>query len=238
MNKKTQIRNKKIFEIISLKVIIVSILFVLSLFFFALIAHEAVLENQKAFDDKVFAFFSSISTPDFINTMKVFTFFGSSLFLLPAYFVLVGYFVFRKKFRYAIDISIIGLISTALMFTLKQIFHRQRPDLPIIKGITTYSFPSGHALSSFIFCSILIFIIQYGKWKSVYKWIATFLLLIFSITIGISRIALRAHYPTDVIASFCLGIVWVILSLWLLSKINRQYMVKSNLSSSENKQNI
>ncbi len=238
MDKNKTTKNRKVVEIISLKVLLVGILFILSLFFFALIAHEAVLENEKVFDDKVFAFFSSISTQSFISTMKFFTFFGSSLFLLPAYFVLVGYLLFRKKFRYAIDISIIGIISTALIFTLKQVFHRQRPDLPIIKGITTYSFPSGHALSSFIFFSILIFIIQYGNWKKVYKWIMTFLLLIFSITIGVSRIALRAHYPTDVIASFCLGIVWVIVSLWLLSKINRRYMVKSNLSSEDNKQKI
>lgn len=49
--------------------------------------------------------------------------------------------------------------------------------------------------------------------------------------IGISRIFLRMHYPTDVIASFCLGIVWVIISLWIFKKINRQYLVENNLSS-------
>ena len=116
------------------------------------------------------------------------------------------------------------------MFALKTLFHRQRPDLPIIKGIYTYSFPSGHALSSFILFSILIFIIQNGGWKKVYRWVASSLLLLFSITIGISRIILRAHYPTYVISSFFLGIVWVIASLWLLKKINRQYMIKENLT--------
>ena len=143
---------------------------------------------------------------------------------------MILYFVIRKKYRHAVDIAIIGITSSALMFGLKTIFHRQRPDLPIIKGIYTYSFPSGHALSSFILMSILIFIIRNGRWKNVYKWIVSSLLLLFSITIGISRIILRAHYPTDVIASFCLGIVWVIVSLWLLRKINRQYMIRENLT--------
>lgn len=229
--KKRLNKNKKIVQLISLKVLLVSLLFIASLFIFALIAQETVLENEKIFDDKVFALISSFSTPGFIQTMKVFTFFGSTQFLFPAYIALTGYFFFRKKIRYGTDIAIIGASSTALMFCLKQIFHRQRPDLPILKGITTYSFPSGHALSSFIFCSILIFIIRNGTWKNIYKWIATILLLFFSITIGISRIILKVHYPTDVIASFCLGIVWVIVSLWLLRKINRKYLVKSNLST-------
>jgi undecaprenyl-diphosphatase len=220
-----QNKSKKLLKLIPLKVFLVSILFIVSLFIFALIADEVVLENEKVFDGKIFAFFSSFSTPGFIQAMKVFTFFGSSQFLFPAYIVLVAYFFFRKKFRYGIDIAIIGLSSTALMFSLKQIFHRQRPDLPIINGITTYSFPSGHTLSAFIFCSILIFIIRHGKWKPLYKWLISILLLLIAITIGVSRIALKVHYPTDVIASFCLGIVWVILSLWLLQRINRKYMV-------------
>lgn len=233
-----QSKKAKLLEIITLKVFLVSILFVTSLFLFALIAEEAVLENEKAFDDKVFRFFSSITTPGFIKTMEYFTFFGSSQFLIPAYIVLIGYFLFRNKLRYAIDIGIIGASSTALMFALKQIFHRQRPDLPIIKGITTYSFPSGHTLSVFIFCSILIFIIRNGRWKSLYKWITCILLELIAITIGASRIALKVHYPTDVIASFCLGIVWVILSLWILKKLNRKYLIKSNLSSADSETDL
>jgi undecaprenyl-diphosphatase len=224
-------KKKILLELISLKVVLVSLLFIVSLFIFALIAREAVLENEKAFDDKVFAFFASISTPAFIKTMEVFTFFGSSQFLLPAYLVLIGYFFWEKKIRYGLDIAIIGISSTALMFALKQIFHRQRPDLPIIKALATYSFPSGHTLSTFIFCSIFIFILKNGRWKPAYKWIVSTLLIIIAITIGASRIALKAHYPTDVIASFCLGVVWVILSLSLLRAINRKYMINKSLTS-------
>ena len=217
-------KSKRLFELISLKILLVSALFIASLFIFALIANEAVLENEKIFDDKVFAFFSSFSTAGFIQTMKVFTFFGSSYFLLPAYLVLVAYFFVKRKSAYAIDIAIIAISSTALMQLLKIIFHRQRPDLPIIKGITSYSFPSGHALSAFIFCSILVFIVRNGAWTNTYKWIASVLLMLCALLIGVSRIALKVHYPTDVIASYCLGIVWVIVSLYLLKNMDRKYL--------------
>ena len=131
---------------------------------------------------KVFAFLSSYSSEGFLQTMKFFTFFGSIQFLLPAYILLVLYFFIKKKFRYCIDISIISISSTGLMFGLKELFHRQRPDLPLIKSITTtYSFPSGHALSSFIFCSILIDLIWESTLERVWKWVASILLLLFSI---------------------------------------------------------
>ncbi len=226
-------KNRKILELISIKILLVSILFLISIFSFAFLAEDVVEGREQKIDDGIFNFFNQFSTPHVINVMRVISFFGSVQFLIPAYILMIAYFLMRKKYRNAIDIAIVAITSSALMFALKAIFHRQRPNLPIIKGIYTYSFPSGHALSSFILCSILIFIIRNGNWKTVYKWATTILLLLFSIIIGISRIILRAHYPTDVIASFCLGIVWVIVALWLLKKINRQYMIKNNLSSAK-----
>ena len=224
---------KNVLELISLKLLLISILFIISLFAFAFIADEAVLENEKRFDDGVFSFFDSVSTPGFVQVMRVFTFFGSVQFLVPAYIILIGYFFIKKKYRYGSDIAIIGITSSLMMFWLKDLFHRERPMLPIIHGLNTYSFPSGHALSTFILCSIFIFIIRNGHWKRLYKWLTSVLLLLLAITIGISRIVLKVHFPTDVVASFCLGIAWVIFSLWLLKKINRKYMIRQDLSDAK-----
>ena len=224
---------KKILEMLSVEVLLVSILFIVSLFVFGFIVQEVVLENEKAFDDKVYGFFSPLATPRFIEVMKIFTFLGSVQFLIPAYIVLIGYFIIKKQTRYTIDIAIIALSSTALIFGLKYFFHRQRPSLPIIRTLTTYSFPSGHMLSSFVFCSILAFIIIKGKWKKIYKWLASIVLFLLAVTIGISRIVLKAHFPTDVIASLCLGIVWVILSFYILKKIEREYMIKTKIFSGQ-----
>ncbi|HEY6976217.1 MAG TPA: phosphatase PAP2 family protein [Chitinophagaceae bacterium] len=213
-------RIQKIVGLISLEFVIVAFLFIGALFVFALVAH-AVYENEDLFDKRAFAYLSSYSSEGFLEAMKFFTFFGSILFLLPAYILLVVYFFIKKEFRYCIDILIISISSSVLMFGLKELFHRQRPDLPLIKSIaTTYSFPSGHALSSFIFCSVLIDLIWESTLARVWKWVFSILLLLFSFTIGISRIVLKMHYATDVIAGFCLGIVWVIISFRVIKKIN------------------
>ena len=212
-------KRKKIIELLSLEVLLVSLLFIVSLFVFGFIVQEVFLENEKTFDDNVFTFFSSFSTPPIIEIMKVFTFLGSVQFLIPAYIVLIGYFIFKKQVRNGIDIAVMALSSTVLIFMLKFVFHRQRPSLPIIRTFSTYSFPSGHMLSSFVFCSILAFIVVKSKWKIFYKWLAGILLFLFAVTIGISRIILKAHYPTDVIAGAAVGAGSALLSHWLTKKI-------------------
>src|SRR5437868_5550172 len=94
------------------------------------------------------------------------------------------------------------IVSVLFFYSIAdEVVFRQRPDLPLIKNITTFSFPSGHTFSSLVFCSILIYIIRHSKWKMIYKWITSILLLLFALTIGLSRIILKAHYPTDVFAS-------------------------------------
>ncbi|MBV9961382.1 MAG: phosphatase PAP2 family protein [Parafilimonas sp.] len=217
---------KKTLQLISIEVLVVSILFIVSLFVFALIAKGVVTGNEDTFDNEVFNFFNQFTSPGFITAMKFFTFLGSVEFLIPAYIILIAFFVIKKLSTYTIDIIAIALSSTALIFILKYFFHRSRPTLPIIRTFSTYSFPSGHMLSSFVFCSILAFIVIKSPLKTFYKWIISVLLFFFAITIGISRIVLKAHFPTDVIASLCLGIVWVIGSFYILKRIDREYITK------------
>ena len=213
---------QKFLKQFSLRTLIIGGFFLLSLFVFAFIVNETFREKEDAFDLSVMAFFSGHSNSAIIQAMRIITFFGSSTFLFPAYVVLIGLFYFQKKLQEGVDILVIALTSTVLMFGLKLVFHRLRPPTPLIKGITTYSFPSGHALSSFIFSGILIYLIWKESVRPLWKYLSIGLLLLFSISIGISRIVLNVHYATDVIAGFCLGFAWVIFSFWILSRIRRR----------------
>ena len=140
-------------------------------------------------------------------------------FLLPAYLILVIYLFWKRRRQEATDIMFIGATSIGLMYGLKLYYSRQRPDLALIEQLTTYSFPSGHALCSFIFSSVLIYHVWQTVWDKKWKWLLSFLLLIIAIAIGVSRIVLRYHYPSDVLAGLCMGMAWVLFSLWLQSKL-------------------
>ena len=204
---------------IELKTFLVSLLFIISIFVFGYIAHEIVGENETVFDEKAFHFFAGFNSPGFITINRILTFFGASYFSISAYIILLTILFLSGRKTDGINIAIIAVTSTALMFGLKEFFHRKRPDLPLIRTLDNFSFPSGHALSSFIFCSVLVYLVWKGGLHIAWKWVLSVLLMLFSICIGISRIVLRYHYALDVLAGFCLALAWVIFSLWLEKKL-------------------
>lgn len=207
---------------ISLGVLVALFSFLGAVFIFGAIAHEVLGEKEEQFDLEVFRFLKNVTNDNLVGLAKALSFFGSQYFLIPAY-VLIVIFLFIARMRsIAIDVMIIAVSSTALMFLIKNIYRRHRPGLPLLRELNSYSFPSGHALDSFIFCSILIFLVWQTKRRALWKYILAAILLLFSLSIGASRIVLRYHYASDVIAGFALAFAWVIFSFWILKKIKRK----------------
>jgi undecaprenyl-diphosphatase len=93
---------------------------------------------------------------------------------------------------------------------LKLVFHRQRPEAFFGNpGPSSYGFPSGHAISACCFYGVLAAIVTArirSRWKQAAVWVAAAIL---AGLIGLSRIYLGVHYPSDVIAGYAGGIVWV-----------------------------
>lgn len=211
-------KTTRVLRQISLKTILIAALIMVAIFIFGLVVDEIILEKEDIFDSRVISLVAPYRTVTMITVMRFFTFFGSSLFLLPAYLALVIYYSTKHNKAYAINIALMGVASSAVVYGLKLLFHRQRPNLGLVKQLKTYSFPSGHAVSSFIFCSILIYLVWQGNARPALKWASSFLLLFFTFTIGMSRIVLGVHYPSDVLAGFCLGLIWVLATAWFLKK--------------------
>ena len=209
---------KSDFPQLSFKLVAMAIFLMAALFVFIFLVHESVLEHEDVFDSRVSAFFSRFNSPGFIEAMRVFTFVGSSYFLLPAYTFLAGYFLIKKNRSYSINIALMGFASTAVVHGLKLVFHRHRPEVSLIPTIETYSFPSGHTVSSLIFCAILGWLVWHGNLRLLYKYVMLTLLLLCALTVGVSRIVLGAHYPSDVLAGFCLGSAWIICAWWFATR--------------------
>ena len=200
------------------------IIFLFSLGVFVLITHEVLLENEDLFDSKVFAFLESYSSPLLIQFFKGITFFGSSSFLFPAWLILIGLLSFSHSVKEAIEVALLAITSTLLTYGLKTLFVRHRPGMPLFKELTSYSFPSGHSLSSLVFCTTIIWLIWHSALQAKWKWLCSVLLLTFSFAIGISRIVLRYHYASDVLGGFSLGTAYILLfyglKSWLRSHRN------------------
>jgi len=205
-------------KVIALKTIFAILSFLVAVALFAFLTNHIIFKGKDDFDHRVFAYLSGRVSDSFIGIMRFFTFFGKPEFMIPAYLLLIAWFALRKKKTYAWEVFIMGASSTALLFALKKIFGRPRPEQPLFEYLSGYSFPSGHALLTFVFCSVVIYLVWQSKLSDLWKWIISVLLVLFSIAVGVSRIILRVHYPTDVIAGFAMGYIWVLLGLWVQHK--------------------
>ena len=98
----------------------------------------------------------------------------------------------------------------ALTVLLKDIVQRQRPDGFRLIAETGYSFPSGHSMVSMAFFGLLIWMIWRYEPDRRMRWLWCAFLCLVIPAVGISRIYLGVHYTSDVIAGFCVSIVWLI----------------------------
>jgi undecaprenyl-diphosphatase len=206
--------------LLSIEIIVLVGVFCTALFAFIGIAKMIFKEKKETFDQHAFTLLANQVNEINTNVMQVFSFLGSHTFLIPANLTLVAWFLLIKKHRwYSIKVPVVALSSLLLMFLLKLIFQRDRPLTPLLEAAHGYSFPSGHALMSITFYGLLIFLVWLNVKNLWVKWSLTLLLAILIIFIGISRVYLRVHYTSDVLAGFCVGLMWLLISLWVLSKI-------------------
>lgn len=207
---------------ISLRLLIVGAVFVVALLLFWFIADEIVLENENQLDTLAFEKLRHITSPATTRLMVIITFFGSSYFLLPAYILLILYFLLRKSRKLSFNVTAIGVTSTIILFSLKAIFHRHRPLDPLVHNVNGFSFPSGHSFSSFTFFGLLIYIIWKHNMHGGIRWALSVFFFLFAMMIACSRVYLHVHYASDVVAGFALCVVWLTLSFWLLGRLNKK----------------
>lgn len=208
--------------LLSVELIIVLILFICALVAFTVIAYRIFNLENESFDFLVFDKVSSIVSLSTTRFMQFITFFGNHKFLIPANVLLIVYFLFIKKHRwYSIKVPVIALGGLLLMFFLKQFFNRPRPLVPLLEPVKGLSFPSGHALMSMSFYGLIIFLVWENITNRFWKWFLTTLLLLFILLIGFSRIYLRLHYFSDVMAGFAAGIIWLSLSIWSVRRMEQ-----------------
>lgn len=163
-----------------------------------------ITNDNRYFDNYIinlFKYKSDILT----NIMKIITFLGSALSIILLTVLLI---IVVKGKRNKILILINVIVTTLLNQLLKNVFQRGRPIDSIIEE-SGYSFPSGHSMVSMAFYGFLIYLVYKSNIK--YKGLIIGLLSVLIVLIGISRIYLGVHYPTDVIGGFTLSLSYLLL---------------------------
>lgn len=157
----------------------------------------------------------SVRNPFLVQIFKGITFFGNTTTVIGLT-VLFGIFLLwtktRRTYLTGLFVSLVGAAGTT--YVLKEVVGRLRPSGSIPTNIETdFSFPSGHATASMAFYGFTAYILcqLYPLRAKAILSAATIVILL----IGFSRLYLGLHFPTDVIAGYVVGGVW----LWIGSKL-------------------
>ncbi len=209
--------------------LVLLLLFAMIIFIYA-IRMVFILERSD-FDDRVFDLIKPYINAGLTQFMSFITFLGKHDLLIPLNFILIIFFIYKKQKWFATRIAALSLSSLLLMFSLKLFFQRERPLLPVIGDVSGYSFPSGHALISVVFYGLFIHMI----WHEIkIKWLRNLLIVILGILIlliAFSRIYLRVHYTSDVIAGLAVGFIWLVLALRIIQRIEKKYITRRALKA-------
>jgi phosphatidylglycerophosphatase B len=177
--------------------------------FFGWLAEEMIEGDTVHFDEAVRMGIHGFASPPLTRVMEMFSFLGSVGFLLTMTVLIILLFLYFRR-RHAAALLAIGMAGGALLeVVLKVAFHRARPAVFFGAAPASYSFPSGHAMASLCFYGVIAVLLSARMTGGAARfsiWIAAILLVGL---IGLSRVYLGVHYPSDVLAGYSAGLVWV-----------------------------
>jgi undecaprenyl-diphosphatase len=155
--------------------------------------------------------------PGLLAAARVFTAFGEPTVLIGAGVAAALWLWYAGHRRLPLVLMAIILVGRMLGELQKYWIARVRPGLePHLVVVKTSSFPSGHATSSMIFYLALALVLTRGtRWHRASAAAA----ILLSVLIGISRVMLGVHWPSDVIGGWAFGLLWVLLTLRLAERL-------------------
>ncbi|NHC43079.1 phosphatase PAP2 family protein [Bacillus sp. MM2020_1] len=167
------------------------------------------------FDRDIIAAIQGLESPLLTNVMKFFTFVGSTPVVIVLIILLIIFLYKVLHHRLELILLISAIIGSAVLNQiLKQVFHRIRPNFHRLIDISGFSFPSGHAMNAFTVYVIISFLL----WRHIpSKWGRSLLICISTVmilAIGISRIYLGVHYPSDIIGGYLASGFWLAVAIW------------------------
>jgi undecaprenyl-diphosphatase len=177
----------------------------------------------RGFDTALLQFFSGIHTPILTKVFLAFSSLGELPFILSATGIFALFLLHKKDFAYFLLFfgSVAG--SSAFWFIFKLLIQRPRPEIfPPLTIETSFSFPSGHASFAVIFFGLLAYFAAGGVRTRTARFGILFVWIFLCLAIGISRLYLGVHYPTDVLAGYLSGLFFLCLGIELFESLAQQ----------------
>jgi undecaprenyl-diphosphatase len=184
-----------------------------SLYSFYVLAQDVNTSEAVArFDERVAEWIARYRRPWLDIVMKVFTYAGGTIGVTTLTFILAFYLIDRGRVEDAQFSAILVIGGTIIANGLKPFLKRVRPSdcSAIISQPRSSSFPSGHSMASMCLALAAIEAVIVAPSLTLFpKAVALLACAIYAFSVGVSRIYLGVHWPSDVLAAWLLGTAWI-----------------------------
>ncbi|HET7695808.1 MAG TPA: phosphatase PAP2 family protein [Vicinamibacterales bacterium] len=197
---------------------------------------SAVMEGETlAFDKRIVQAFRKADDPSrpigpawIESSLLDITALGGPTVLTLVVLAVIGFLVLQARYHSAIAIMLTAASGEMLNAALKALFMRPRPTVvPHLRAAFETSFPSGHAMQSaiiYLTLGAMLMRLSERRLTKIYCWTVAMLA---TVLVGVSRVYLGVHYPTDVLAGWIVGLFWASIC-WL---VEQHYEVRSGIKA-------
>ena len=147
--------------------------------------------------------------------------------VIISWVLIVAFIFYRKQWKMESYLMLGNLtLAGILIVTFKNIYQRPRPEILHLVEEKGFSFPSGHSLAVTIMVGTLIVILSHRIKNSAWRKVVQILLSLYLVSVLVSRVYLGVHYPSDVIASLCVGLGVLFMEFPFYDKLRFQWRFK------------
>ena len=198
----------------SLRLLFAFLLILVPLAGFAGLVDELREGNGFFFDEPILVFLHKLATPGidwfFVTVSKL----GYQYGVIPVDVAIAAWLVWKRRYRDALFFVLAVAGSALVNLGAKNHYMRMRPDLWVsVTPETTFSFPSGHAMGSATLATALVLL----SWPTKWRWWVSVPIVLFAILVGMARVYLGVHFPSDILAGWSAACAWVLAMHWLVA---------------------
>ena len=147
--------------------------------------------------------------------------------IIITWVLIVAFIFYRKQWKMESFLMLGNLaLAGVLIVTFKNIYQRPRPEILHLVEEKGFSFPSGHSLAVTLMVGSLIVIFSQRIKNQLWKRIVQILLGFYLLSVLVSRVYLGVHYPSDVLASLCVGLGVLFIEFPFYDKLRFQWRFK------------